>query len=299
MRTKQKVINLFEDKNIYSIKYVISINTEDDLNQFWDFMTNNQNSSYDLTHAFITQFYNFSLSYIYDKNYEFFEIILEESEKNFYFTLWNKKVALMFKAFLRKTSLKSIYKDNQISIKIGKLKSQQKIEKIHIKNDKRENDLINYKEREKPQEVYTFIDSDDLEELFKLSDDMQESVHNLKKVGMQKSLFISLRSTFSMFCLTLRYYDKIAPMAKTITEFSNLINMNQDQFINLSSDELELINGFINNIDYWLHTLFVNGGADIYFMDNSIRADFDMIESMIFPKSNVCDIEELNDIFNF
>lgn len=299
MRTEQKVINLFEDKNIFSIKYVFSINAEDDLNCFWDFITNNSNATYELTHAFITQFYNFALTYMLKEDNDFFEIILEESDDYFFFTLWNKKIALLFKQHLQRTSLEYLYNDNKICIKIVKIKAQKKIEKINSKNESREKILINSTKKLKVIPAYTFLNEDDFEELFKLNDDLQALTLNINKVGLNEEVFIQLRSIFSMFCLTLRYYDKIAPIAKTITDFSNLINMNKEKFISLKGSELELINGFVNNIDYWLQTVFVKGGANIYFMDNSIRADYDMIEYMLNPVEIGENDPNLNDIFDF
>lgn len=299
MKTQRKIINNYKDEDLLSIKYVVSISCEEDLNQFWDFITNSKNLSHKLLHTFITQFYNFAITYVTYKKTNFFEIILEESEEFIYFTLWNEKIALLFKKYLKKTPLNYIYKNNRLTIKLDKSKYQDKINKRAIKNQKREDNLIKSISKSEIKKPYTFLDSDDLNELLKLSEDMQELIFIAKKDGLNSDTFISLRSIISLFCLTLRYYDKIAPISKTITEFSNLINQNKDNFIKLEKPELELINGFILNIDYWLQTLFVNGGADIYFMDNSIKADYDMIFQLICPSNYEEDENSLDDIFDF
>ncbi len=78
-----------------------------------------------------------------------------------------------------------------------------------------------------------------LEELLKLNEDLQEFIYQAS-TAMNENLFISFRSTLSMFCLTLRYYKEISPMANTITEFLNLINTNKDETINMNSLKLEL-----------------------------------------------------------
>jgi len=57
LRQKQKIINLFNDKDISSIKHVISINSEEDLNQFWDFTIKCNHVFNELLHSFVTQFY--------------------------------------------------------------------------------------------------------------------------------------------------------------------------------------------------------------------------------------------------
>jgi len=302
MRTEQKIINLYQDNTIFSVKYVISIDSEEDLNQFWHFVIDTNSVTPELIHPFITQFYNFALSYMSNKKADFFEIILEESADNFYFTLWNKKIALSFKKYIEKTSINFIYNKNQISIKLEKLKLQKKIEKISNKNTKREKHLIKSvtgTQELKKLEPYTFLEDSDLEELSKLSEDMQELAANIKKNGLNHNTFISLRSVVSLFCTTLRYYDRIAPITTTLTHFSNLINQNREKFITLNSQELRLVSGFIVNIDYWFQTLFIHGGADIYFMDNSMKADCKMISKLTTHDNNIVEEINLEGIFNF
>ena len=133
MRTKKNIINLYEDKKINNIKQVVSIANEEDLNIFWSFVTTSENSAHNLVHTFITQFYNFALYYMENKDTEFFEIILEDTEKYFYFTLWNKKISLLFKEHIQKTSLNYLYNNNKITIRLNKLKFQNNIEKIYKK----------------------------------------------------------------------------------------------------------------------------------------------------------------------
>ncbi|MEA3228729.1 MAG: hypothetical protein U9P38_06640 [Campylobacterota bacterium] len=300
MRLKRKIINLFDDSSIYNVKRVVSIDNEEDLNLFWDYLQNSSNDTYELIDAFITHFYNFALSYICMKDSEFFEIILEESDKNLYFTLWNKKIALLFQQHIQDTTLTHLAKNNRISIKLKKTELKQSKKEIDLIHTNRENKLISSTNSSKIVSLkpYDFIDSEDLSELLKLNEDMQELIFIHKKYGFDESSFISLRSIISMFCLTLRYYNQLSPISTVLTNFSNLLNTNKNEFLKLHRDELELIHGFINNIDTWLKTLFIKGGADIYFMDNSINADFQMISQIIDPVT----LEEegaLDDIFDF
>ena len=129
---------------------------------------------------------------------------------------------------------------------------------------------------------------------------MQDIIYNINNSRFNDKTFISLRSTISLFCFTLRYYDQLFPMANTITNFSNLINANENRFKDLSILEFRLISGFIQNIDKWLQTLFVKGGANLYFMDNSMKADFAIIEQVFEPdKLAFNESKSLEDIFNF
>ena len=234
MRKKQKIINLFNDKNIFSIKHIISINSEEDLNQFWDFTTNSNRATYELIHTFASQFYNFAISYMRYDSAEFFDIILEDSENNFYFTLWNRKISLLFKDYMKKSSLEFLSIDNRITVKLDKSKYLKSIEKINSKNIKHEKNLINPTTKIKKLKPYDFLESDDLTDLLNLNDDMQEILYITKKSTFNDKIFISFRSVISLFCFTLRYYEKISPMATILTDFSNLINTNEIAFKNLS-----------------------------------------------------------------
>ncbi|MBL1243560.1 MAG: hypothetical protein COA39_004055 [Sulfurimonas sp.] len=56
--------------------------------------------------------------------------------------------------------------------------------------------------------------------------------------------------------------------------------------------------GFIGNIDRWLKTLFIQGGADLNFMNNSIKVDYKTILQIIAPTA--CEENfDLDDIFDF
>ena len=125
MRKKQKIINLYNDYTISSIKHVISIQTEEDLEHFWDFINTHNNSKYILMNNFISMFYEFAHTYVLNHEVHFFEIILEESDANFYFTFWNKHLANSFENYLQKTSTIFLLQDNKISVKLDKSKQEE------------------------------------------------------------------------------------------------------------------------------------------------------------------------------
>lgn len=87
-------------------------------------------------------------------------------------------------------------------------------------------------------------------------------------------------------------------MSTIITDFSNLLNLHRNEFVGLDKNQLDLVCGFINNINRWLENLFIVGGADLYFMDNSMQADLDTISYMISPSKGF-DTDDLDNIFDF
>jgi len=64
-------------------------------------------------------------------------------------------------------------------------------------------------------EPYTFIAEDDIQELISLNDDIQEINYQIHKHSINEHYFIKLRSSFSLFCFTLRYYDEIQSVTAT------------------------------------------------------------------------------------
>jgi len=301
MRTSKKIINLYNDKNTSSIKHVISINTEEDLNQFWDYMSTAQESSDHYLSSFISYFYNFALSYINQDKAQFFEIILEENENNLYFTLWNENISLLFQKYLSKTSIEYLHKQNKISIKLLKKIDKIDFKKIKKENQKRENKLINSVLKSKKTtktKPYTFIQEEDLEDLMHLNEDLQDIIYKIQKNGINENKFIKLRSTISLFCFTLRFYNQVETITFSINELLNLMNVNKDKFISLDNLELTLVCGFINNIDRWFNTLFILGGADLHFMDNSMQADYVSISQIVEPTIISCE-SNLDAIFDF
>ncbi len=76
------------------------------------------------------------------------------------------------------------------------------------------------------------------------------------------------------------------------------MNTNKEKFIALSKIEFSLLNGFISNVDKWVNTLFINGGADLHFMDNSMKSDYETILQVITPVVANNDFD-LDDIFDF
>ena len=183
--------------------------------------------------------------------------------------------------------MKNIYKKNS--------------KKLAKENHKREKNLINSvseKNVKKFIPAYTFISDEDLSELIQLSEDLQDIAYQINKTGMHENQFITLRSIFSLFCFTLNYYNEVQEISLTANKLLNLMNTNKEKFIALSKIEFSLLNGFISNVDKWVNTLFINGGADLHFMDNSMKSDYETILQVITPVVANNDFD-LDDIFDF
>jgi len=59
-------------------------------------------------------------------------------------------------------------------------------------------------------------------------------------------------------------------MASTLTDFSNLMNTRARAFKKINEFGLKLVSDFIQNIDTWLYSIFVNGDENLYLSLNSL-----------------------------
>jgi len=291
MRKQQNTINLYQDQNIYSIKQVISITDEEDLNQFWDYLDSKKYTNNKYINKYLELFYNFTYTYIMNEDSKFFEVILEENDTNIYFTVWNKDVAILLNSYFMDSSMLYKYKNKKITINLNK-----HVTKKQITNISKEFNSINKKIissipipiqcsiESKPILKQNFMIQDDLNELISLNEKLQILLYITKQNGINSSTFITLRSTISMFDLTIKYYDQIKKFSHTINEFSIFLMHNTKKFLEINEKEFLILEHFINNIDLWVHKLFIEGGEYLNFMDRSIKNDFEQIKQMITKK---------------
>lgn len=300
MKTKQKIINLYEDDEISSLKLVFSISNEDDLDQCWHhFHEDHDEASNGLNH-FLPLFYKFTLKYTLTHTEHFFELIAEKSQDYYYLTIWNTLVAQAFEVCLDGHGVDFLSDEERITVRI---------EKTPIRIPKSIDSYVPVHQAETIQTVHRdktvlpkhdFVSYDDLEDLLIACEDMQDIMMSVRKHGFVENLYIRLRSCFSLFTLCLGAYPQLASVTSSIESFSALINNNQDAFTNSKSDEIVLIDGFIHNIERWLRMLFIEGGVEVSFMDNSLYADLETIKMFLSPQEDEQSAEEdLAAIFDF
>lgn len=301
MRAKQKIINLYEDETVRSVKHVVSIGGEEDLNQFWQYFHWEVRDDYKLLYSFISMMYAFSKRLFEEKKNNFFELIIEQNDEMFYLTLWNAHVSELLEELIQEQQGEYDYLRDKKRICI-KLAKERLLEEVavykHKQQDRTEQIITSLKEEICYfQPAYTFLEDEDKEEILNICDDLVDIMYRVKYMGLQTDVFIRLRSSLSMFSLSLMHYSQLTCVSNLVIEFSVLINTNMLRFKQMNMDELALIEGFINNMERWAKTLFILGGADLHFMDNSLKADLDMIKMLLGEQ----ELEEvlLDDIFDF
>lgn len=301
MRKQQKVINLFEDKLIHSIKQVVSIGDEEDLNQLWEYIMGIHSSDASEPYAFFIGLYELSAQFLDIHAGSFFEIIIEQSDDNYYFTVWNKVFIHFARKHWKKRRLDYRFKNKRITIRLSKsLLKDKKAEKLAKDNTRIDHFLATIQRSEtlKPIPPYAFMDRDDIIELNDVAKDMNEYLYMAQQIGFTPEALIRIRAYFSRISLILNHYEEIEQIAIVMTEFSMMLNYYKEAFSQLSTDQIRLIEGFGSNFERWFKILFYEGGAELNFMDRSLRADMELIRLMIEPPVEVTE-EELDAIFDF
>ena len=299
MRKQQKIINLFNDKFIHSIKEVISIGDEEDLNQLWEHIMSIHSS--DETYAFFISLYELSAQFLDINPEAFFEIIIEQSDDNYYFTVWNKAFINFARKHWKKRRLDYRFKNKRITVCLSKsLLKDKKAEKLAEDNIRIDHFLATIKRSEtiKLTPPYTFMDPEDVIELNDVTKDMNEYLYMAQKIGFTLAVLIRIRTYFTRISVILNHYEEIEQIAIVMTEFSMMINYYKETFSQLSTDQIRLIEGFAGNFERWLQILFKEGGVELNFMDRSLRADMEMIRLMMEPPAEVTE-KELDAIFHF
>lgn len=301
MRKQQKVINLFGDSLIHSIKQVVSIGDEEDLNQLWEYIMGIHATDASETYPFFIGLYELSAQFLAIHPRAFFEIIIEQNDDNYYFTVWNKLFINFARKHWKKRRLDYRFKNKRITVRLSKLVlSNKKIEKIADDNTRISHFLATIQRSEfiKPTPPFRFMDRDDVIALNDVAKDMNEYLYIAQEIGFTPIVLARIRTYFSQISVILNHYEEIEQIAIVMTEFSMMINYYKEEFSQLSTDQIRLIEGFTRNFERWIKILFTEGGAELNFMDRSLRADMEMIRLMIEPPVEVTQ-EELDAIFDF
>ena len=297
MRKKQKIINVFDDQSVYAVKHVISITDEEDLNQLWEYILATHSHEESETYSFFVSLYELSERFFQSFPEIFFEIIIEQSNEYFYFTVWNKEFIHFVKEHWAQRGVEYTYNEKRISVRLLKQSLQKK---IHIDEIRINHLLATVKKIDMTENIppYTFMESRDLRELIELAEDLNVYLYEVLRASLNNDSLIRLRSYFSLISVILNHYEEVEEMAIIMTEFSMMINQNKEDFFSLNSDQIELIEGYAHNFERWLKVLFIYGGAEVNFMNRSMRADMETIRAMTRPIADITS-EEIDAIFDF
>lgn len=301
MRRHQKIISLYGESHIQAVKQVISIGDEEDLNQFWEHILTYHAIHDPRAYGFFVALYELSARFLEESEGVFFEIIVEQSDEAYFFTVWNRVFVEFAEKIWKEREIEYVSDEKRITVRL--LRSSL-VAKTHTKErqdaERIRSLLSSVAEGGETVRIppYDFLSGEDLRELGELTEDLSELLYEAQKAGFSNDVFIRMRSLFSMMSITLNFYPQIEEVALIMSEFSMLISRNADAVSQLENGRIAMIEGFVHNFERWLKILFVEGGAQLHFMNRSLRADMEMIRTVIEPPQEEGEVD-VDDIFNF
>lgn len=284
-------INVINNQ-IYSRKLTFLIKDEATLSEFWDYYLLENSDYQDRITDLIRVIYGLGVFQIKLK-YNF-EITVEESDKNLYFTMNNIK--LLNKKVIEKIILKNyptgIYKteEDYISFEFSKkeiteFKINQNSQSIDIKKEK--------------LQVFNFIKQDDIEELESLANELNSMMMLIGNSKLDENEVIQIAHYIDSFAKILTTYTETYIISNALSTLSSDILNNIENFQAKSKDIAMLAQAFNRDILLWIEKLFYEGAPSIDFLDSSIISNSNMISNFINPKSDEFNNDELDNIFDF
>jgi hypothetical protein len=259
------------------------------------FLQNVQNVN-DLVHVI------FDLGMYYLQNQYKFEIYIEESKDNHYFTLSN--AGLLPQKLLEKviennfSSAIYTYEKNKLSFLLTKevVTVNEKVTAAVTPVENSEIEITHSVEKESYQ-VYNFLEHDDIEEfednLYKLNASL--SVLNGRQCGAEdlNRICESLLKIKSI----LMHESESYTISTAIGDLLVTIQNNEQEFIENVQDLQSIALGFVDDLILWKEMTFYKGAPSIDFMNDSILANAKIMQDLLHPVEMSAD--ELDSIFDF
>jgi|GEM_PF-3199061 len=149
--------------------------------------------------------------------------------------------------------------------------------------------------------VFDFIEGKDLTALYDSLDDLSEIfIENENKV-ISEDIIVRTNHDLAEFLTTLSFYEELYVVYNLIIGLNNFLLTHQDDIIESNINIYPLFEALITDLTKWLDSLFKFGTTSIDFLDASIKANIDTIESFVLSKNKTDkEVEEdIDDIFDF
>lgn len=313
MRNKQKTINLYKDYTIDNMRTVISIGSEEDLNQCWEFFINLEDLNRDNICNFINILFDHVLQEIKINKDFFTDIIIEKSKSNIYLTFWNKKTIHNITKILKKQSID--YKDNKkrLTLKFNtslqrEVTSIASIFPINAVSATQKNEVQKVLEKSKFNEneellrrthVYKISASDymatlsdtiedDLEEISELQLDLQSELYEFEYSQKYETLKI-MSGIFKSYARTLIGLIEFSDLGDAAGSVASYLNELTQEHIKLNGFMIkEAIQSIHDDLANWHKIVFITQQTNnIHYLDSSLY-------NTIIELKNVFEIKDNN-----
>jgi CheY-like chemotaxis protein len=294
-------INLFEIP-VFSRNITFSIEKECDLAEFWSYYLVDGHNTSDAISDYIRCFYNIGLAIL--KENEFFKIIVEEDEKNYYYSFVNLRIANEQKIheIIKKElgSPKYCIDIGKISVIVPKTRAVPVVKKsLSVETEKKLNELLMHSDNASVQNIYDthirkvsafeFLN----EHAFNVSD-KAESLE-LLEYEIEKVIFkYEANKDISLICELSKTVTEYASILDSLYEFGNLAEAIKSLgtfFGALDKEMLDdkkrfilvlLMGSVVQDLKEWRKTIFIDQNtADIHYLDHSLLSSCVQIELLV------------------
>ncbi len=300
--------NSFTTK-IYSRQLTFQIQHEDALSEFWEHYLLDDDEKYDNLSDVVRTIY--SLADLELKLNIKPNIIVEESDKNIYFTLTDlagmDKKLVQLVLLKNKLSIENKQSDEQISFELPKISSVQPViepEPVVITPVKEVPEPVaevssNFKKSSSVVSVYDYMDPEDLEEMEDYVNKLSSLLLMVGKSDIEAEEVIEISQYMEKISKYMTIYSESYNIGQSLQTFANDLEGNISEFQNKSADLGAMCKAFSSDLLTWIKMTFHEGAPSVDFMDDTIIANAQTISSMIKPDDGSGGDEELDDIFDF
>ncbi len=299
--------NLFTQET-YSRKLLFYIRNDDELAEFWEYYLLDQSAGSEVLSAAVRTIY--AIGSVGVKLGINIQVIIEDADDHLYMTMVglsgiNPKIV---KLLLIKNSDVTDYKltEEKLSIRVVREKKAS----VHLTHEYKVVEPIAavaepivmatpYASAQTILNVYDYMDEDDLEELREYigklnslmmvvggeieAHEVEEIAYNLQQISR----------------VTTGYTDSYL-IGQALASMGNSIVTHSDQFMKKARDLAPMCTAFGRDLSMWIRLIFSEGASSVNYMDDTIIANAQMIESILTMDDHVEGGEEnLDDIFDF
>ena len=146
----------------------------------------------------------------------------------------------------------------------------------------------------------TFLEPDDLADLINIIEKLQAYKFSQVFEQLQDEELNSYKGAFSHYASILRFYPQLTHMASIIGELAVLLSLYANKCLEEQILVRRMLEGFSSNLAIWQKMIFMQGGEELDFLDNSFKADLDQFKMVLNLYDSPQELDDsLDAIFEF
>lgn len=290
--------NLFTN-DIFCFKTTYLIENEEDLSQLWESLMINLRDSVRTNHLsdLIRFIYQMGLSML--SRHVQPEIIIEENEHNFYFSVLNvnilsaQKIKQLIEGYF--SSKEYRIQSNTLSFKMEKVNSAlyPSIQETQIEQSASSTAIPAqtevYEKAAEPLQKFEFMDEEDMVSLELKLNELSTQFMWMGGNELDHNDVDQIINAFEKISTILNLYTQTQAIGFAIRDLSMLIQNDEADFIEKASQMATLCKSFNSDLILWFKTIFFDGAPSINYMDASILSNIQMIRSFLEPSDEGMD----------